>query len=294
MPYVERVKELIADMKQEKKLVDREIRKMPPGRLKIQRRGNYLAYILIDEDGSEHRIGRDEELKQTMTTKEVLIGRSVNLDENIERCRVLRDTLKPTDPVHVIKGLKHGLYRIPIDKYYRKTDNGLLLPRADGNYLIPNPVNDPGIILRQPLTVLKGMTPAEWAAIPYQENTKFHEEKKHLGTNGLYFRSRAEMLLATVYEKNNWPYHYDERLTTEDDIWISPDFQHPNPDCKMFYHEHCELDESDSYDSNFIRKLNIYLSAGIKPGKNLIITWSQKDGSLDLHQIERILKSYYE
>ena len=283
MQYIEQLKSLVDEMKQEKKTVDREIKSLPPGRLRVQKREKYLAYICVDENGDKHRMGYNDEAKHIMARKEYLIGKSTALGENIQRCSELCNLLHPTDTESIIRSLGHGLARLPEDKFLKTVGSAA-----------PKPVNSAEVKLRAPVTFLSDMTVEEWATLPYQENTKFLENKKHLGTNGLKYRSRAEMLISTIYEKNDWAYHYDERLRTVDGEWVSPDFQHLLKDGTMLYHEHCELTGNNEYDSGFNRKLGIYLSEGIIPGKNLIITWSYRDGALNLRQIERILKSYYE
>ena len=283
MAYIELIAEMIHGMEIERSLLTKELRKLPDGHLKVSRRGDGLSYFLVDTEGRRHGIGKNKELIMDLARKEFLTAKILAAEKNSELCNSLCEKLSPDDDDTIIKSLKHGLHMIPEGYFY-----------AGSSVQSPNPVNDPHLPLRQTMNILKDMTPQEWAGICYQENTKFSEQKKHLGLNGLYFRSRAEMLISTIYEKNSWCFHYDERMVTGNGDWISPDFQHCKRNYEMYYHEHCELDSDDGYDSYFSKKIALYLSAGIKPGKNLIITWSNRDGSLDLQHIERILKSYYE
>lgn len=285
MPYIEQIEEIIQWIETEKKILENEIRKLPDGQLRVCRRGDGLSYFLVDSDGRRHGIGRDKELITGLARKEFLAAKIQAAEKNSSVCRTLYERLSPDNDDVIIKTLKHGLSMIPEDCFF-----------GGGNSVVPSPrpFNDMHIPIRQVAVMLNDMTPQEWAGARYQENTKYSEQKKHLGLNGLFFRSRAEMLISTIYEKNGWCYHYDERMATGNGVWISPDFQHCRQNYEMFFHEHCELDSDDGYDSYFSKKIALYLSAGIKPGKNLIITWSSRNGSLDLQRIERILKSYYE
>ena len=58
-------------------------------------------------------------------------------------------------------------------------DRRVIQPSQKETAIWPNPVRDPGVYPKKALLKLENITPQEWAALPYRENTKNLERKIH-------------------------------------------------------------------------------------------------------------------
>ncbi len=72
-----------------------------------------------------------------------------------------------------------------------------------------------------------------------------------------------------------------------------PDFKIRRPrDGKIFYWEHMGLVTDVAYHDKNIRKLKQYATIGINPWDNLIITFAQEDGGIDVKKIDAIIQGW--
>ena len=94
-----------------------------------------------------------------------------------------------------------------------------------------------------------------------------------------------------LYYKLGIPHHYDELLVMNG-RQISPDFNGARADGTIIYHEHAGL-HSDEYRVRDEQKRHNYADAGILPGVNLIYTYDDENGNLNMKLAEEQLKHYY-
>ena len=138
---------------------------------------------------------------------------------------------------------------------------------------------------------LDGLDPFEWAAMPYCENTKFLEYKTLPAANGLLCRSKSEALIIGVYDKLRIPYHYDEVILINNTP-VSPDIIGARRDGALIFQEHRGL-STEGYTFKNDWKSRLYTSAGIILGKNLIYTYENEKGILNLKLAEEMIRDIY-
>ena len=62
-------------------------------------------------------------------------------------------------------------------------------------------------------------------------------------------------------------------------------------DAKIFYAEHCGMPHNKEYMAHHKRKMELYESVGIVPWDNLIVTYGDINGNIDVRAIENELIS---
>ena len=111
------------------------------------------------------------------------------------------------------------------------------------------------------------------------------QQKNHTTSHGLKVRSKSEMLIAEKLYEHGLPFRYEQILQI-DGVDYAPDFTIRRCDGSIVYWEHCGLTGNSRYMNHHWRKMQIYVEAGITPWKNLIITYDDENGFLDLSVIE--------
>lgn len=140
----------------------------------------------------------------------------------------------------------------------------------------------PERMLRYQLTPL----PAEdWSAQEYPQSTYMPESKIHTTTRGLKVRSKSELLIAEKLYAHSIPFRYEQVLSVNG-IQFAPDFTIKTESGKLIYWEHCGLTNNKEYMEKHRWKLSVYEEADIVPWDNLIITYDDKYGILNLSIIE--------
>ena len=138
---------------------------------------------------------------------------------------------------------------------------------------------------------LGNLDPWEWAAVPYCENTDHLEYKIHPTSHGIKCRSKSESLLFEIYDSFGIPFHYDEVILIGG-VRISPDFIGVRRDGTLIFHEHKGI-LTDEYRYQNDWKSDLYSSAGIIPGINLIYTYDSPAGTLNVDLARELIKDYY-
>ena len=138
--------------------------------------------------------------------------------------------------------------------------------------------------------------PDSWATQPYRRSGYMPERKVHTTSRGLRVRSKSELLIAEKLYEHGIPFRYEQILTI-DGIDYAPDFTARGSDGAAIYWEHCGLTSNRGYMRKHWQKMQIYAEAGITPWKNLIVTYDDENGLLDLRTVEseiinRIKKRY--
>ena len=62
-------------------------------------------------------------------------------------------------------------------------------------------------------------------------------------------------------------------------------------DAKIIYAEHCGMPHNKDYMARHKRKMELYESVGIVPWDNLIVTYGDINGNIDVRAIEGELRS---
>ena len=131
---------------------------------------------------------------------------------------------------------------------------------------------------------------SEWENGEYPKNTLFPEEKRHRTARGEKVRSKSEAIIANVLSQYQIPYRYEETLFIGRESF-SPDFTIRKENGAFLYWEHCGLTGNPEYMARHKTKIDTYEKAGIYPWKNLIITYDDENGGIDIPLIEKEIQT---
>ena len=134
---------------------------------------------------------------------------------------------------------------------------------------------------------------AEWAKAPYEQNTKYPENLIHKSISGNMVRSKSEALIDMMLYLNQIPFRYESALQLNS-VTFYPDFtiRHPKTG-QAYYWEHFGLMDNPAYSQNVASKLQIYISEGIIPSIQLIMTFETLEQPLSSDMISAVLQNYF-
>ena len=282
-PY--EIENLLTRTQAERFRVNNELKHLPRGALLISSNGkgrlSYFQSRYVNGKRLLKGVGTDQELVQQLARKAYLKESRKRLTEMEKMLWDLKNTTPSLDLDELRKALPKHFERIPDDWLLGKTvRDGILHPVFDGS-LEPEPIN----------AVFTGESAAEWMVSPYCANTSYIEDLIHKASRGHYCRSKSEVGVSGLYDDLSIPYHYDELLSIRMET-ISPDFRGVRRDKTFLYHEHWGL-QSEDYIRRNLYKLRLYASEGIILGKNLLITWDDEAGGVNLPLIREQIEDIY-
>ncbi len=277
--------ELLLLMQQEKlREVSRELKKAPSGSLWMQMNGKYPVFLKVDGTGPElvrKGISRKPALVSALAHKAYALELQRRLEINIRAIEEALDGCVSLDQQDILAVMPKSFGLLD--------ETSVILGRDGRERSWPKPVPD-GILPAAPQTYLN--VPAEeWASRPYKENTKERDRKIHVCSNGVLCRSKSEMALLEIYNELAIMYHYDEVLRFGD-RYFSPDLIGARSDGQLIYHEHLGLHD-ESYRGSYRERAAVYARFGIFQGKNLILTFDDERGRLNLKLAREIIKDAY-
>ncbi len=300
---------LLQRMKEEARELSKSLSRAPEGQLYIVRNGDYLKYLqMTREDGEYVRrgIGKDRERVAELGHKRLEEERlrrerhNIGLLENIIEDSLSLDTdeLIAALPKHFDEldrnMLLTGHYtRIESEMQsggYAQSGRNML----SGGYAQigwPNPSRDPELRALWLPTDTGGLSPEEWAAKPYRENTKNLEHKMFRTARSVLCRSKSEMSILDIYDDLRLPFHNDEVYRVNGGF-LSPDVTGARADRTLVHHEHLGR-RNPEYLQHNAQKVALYAQAGVYIGKNLLFTYDNEDGSIDLELIRAQIMNIY-
>lgn len=242
-------------------LQQEELNNMPEGALLITDQGGTVNYMMIKPDDS----GEIRKYKRTVIT------RNSGLIAQLARKKYLKIYIKELEAQ--IKNLERFI------KSYRELIPENILKK------LPEPYQK----IPRELFFPQKKADEEWALQEYEQNRTKPLEKKHITSRGLRVRSKSELLIAEKLYAYNIPFRYEPMLYYKQ-YALSPDFQFRiNNEYK--YLEHCGMMMNPQYREHNKWKLEIYEKMGIVPWKNLIITYDNIDGNIDMRIIEAEIRN---
>lgn len=133
---------------------------------------------------------------------------------------------------------------------------------------------------------------SQWLAIPYQKKEFREEQKTFLTSSGLKVRSKSEVIIAELLEKNRIPFRYEQKLRLGT-FSVHPDFVCLNVGFrKEFVWEHLGMMDDVEYAKSAVEKIHCYQKNGYFPGKNLIVTMETKKIPLNARSVQEIINQY--
>ena len=281
---LEVLEELLSDLRNKRIMIKKMLSRLPEGRLMIATAGKYYNYFDVSTvKGKLQRrsIGKDRALVNKLARRcycEELLDR---LEINISLVEGILVKTEAIGDKAIIKALPRHFDLLDPEEYlYGKTDASW-----------PCPSRDPSVRPHAPALLIEGTDPAVWAAEPYCENTAYLEFKTHYSTRGVLCRSKSEAGILGIYDMKQIYYHSDERLVILNES-VAPDIIGVRRDGALIYHEHCGM-QSPRYSERLHHKLQLYEQAGIVPGRNLILSFDDENGNVNLELIEAQIDDIY-
>lgn len=130
----------------------------------------------------------------------------------------------------------------------------------------------------------------EWLRKPYHQSTYKEETRIYVTSRGLRVKSKSEQIIAELLYKYGIAFRY-EQVVPYEGYELAPDFTIRRRDGKIFYWEHHGMMTIDRYRSIQKWKYDAYEQLDIVPWDNLIATYDQPDGTINIKEIEGIIKS---
>jgi hypothetical protein len=121
----------------------------------------------------------------------------------------------------------------------------------------------------------------------FLENRLIHRTSK-----GHMVRSKSELVIAEKLFEKKIDYEYEKDLKIAGKL-KSPDFTITNLAGETIYWEHCGMMNDSEYRKRWAEKKELYEKNGIKEGENLIVTYDQVNGGLDVKEIEAMILKYF-
>ena len=115
---------------------------------------------------------------------------------------------------------------------------------------------------------------------------------RNLVVNGIYYKSKSEMIIALILEKFGLEYVYETRIVVDSEVFY-PDLAIQRPsDGRIIYLEHCGMINEDGYNERLVYKISRYYRDGIVLWSNLILTFDDLDGGFDAVSAEKVIRTY--
>ncbi len=319
MQFLEEQQRIRSSLLIERDTIKKELRNYPEGKLMlVSDHGSIKKYFINEKDGDANSgyykkgIGRDTQLVHRL-------ARKAYLEEHLRRVNSCIDMIDKTIRELMSLGKTEIIRALP--RHFDLLPEEMLLTSAVRKSVSsgPNPSLDPSVPVRKVRLWIKDMTVSEWAAQVYRQNGKCLESKRITLANGLKVRSKSEASILELFARFGLAYHYDELVafyapSGYDDmkengfmLWsgtaapkdnpsgqyvlLSPDTILPRSDGKLIYHEHVGMINDPDYLDDLQIKLAVYKSNGIVPWDNLILTFDDPEGGIDLQLVEAQLRS---
>ncbi len=239
---------MLAELEERLQKANKELKESPSGSVVRVKRGNYYSFFQV-----EKREGK--RIRKIITNNDELINALARKTYLVAEIKLLQKD---------ISALKHfcQAYEEPV---YDKIIS--MLPERMLKYQLLSP------------------PPEDWATQDYPQSSYMSESKVHTTTRGLKVRSKSELLIAEKLYEHGIPFRYEQVLSING-VQFAPDFTVKTQSGKLVYWEHCGLTGNKKYMEKHKWKLSVYEEAGIVPWDNLIITYDDKYGILNLSIIE--------
>lgn len=127
--------------------------------------------------------------------------------------------------------------------------------------------------------------------LDHNGNTDYLPERRiHRTSDGVYVRSKSELIIYEYLKSNGIPFVYEKPVMLQSQERY-PDFTLVRKsDGKVLLWEHLGMMNDPGYFLTNIKKIYEYMENGYLPFKDMIISYDYEDGSIDLMELDRILR----
>lgn len=133
----------------------------------------------------------------------------------------------------------------------------------------------------------------EWKRRNTGGKNPYEEPPREPTDSGIFVRSKSERIIANKLYELGIPFVYEPELVLENGKCIYPDFLMLNVrDNRSFYYEHFGIMNDMEYCMHNLEKIKMYENNGYWFGENLLYSFEYGTNTLDMENIENMLKKY--
>lgn len=252
----------IQNIKIERDSLSRQISYLPPGTIRWWRQykngKEYLIFSQVNENGNAHFITKNKELCSQLAAKYFFEHQIDNIDNFIAALEIANKEALRISTEAVLNELPSEIADI-----CRENEAGILYKKEEG------------LILEE----------QEWRKREYLKSDHFAHFLTQRTSTGEFVRSKSEVIIYELLLKYDLAFRYECQKYI-DGYPIHPDFTIYRRDGKIFYWEHCGLMNQQNYIDSYHWKLDKFEKDGIVPWDNLILTYDDRFGNIDVNIIE--------
>lgn len=250
---------ILSDLREIQANRQRELAGCPKGRIIQEKRKEkeFIFQLTQKEDGKKKRklVEKDGDILKGILRRIYLEEEIAALEHNIKIIEDLTEKYKSVNSSDILQRMPKRFQKFPPE------------------YFFPQPIEE------------------GWENEPYEQSDYMTERKIHMTSRGLSVRSKSELSISEEFYKFEIPFRYEQVLRIGE-YQIAPDFMPRNKRTgQQFYWEHCGMPGNEEYMKHHKWKMNLYESVGIVPWKNLIVTYDGEDGTLNLAEIESVIRN---
>lgn len=133
----------------------------------------------------------------------------------------------------------------------------------------------------------------KWQGAVYAGKEFTEDAPEFYSDRGERVRSKTEMIIANLLNRENIPYRYEYPHCLEGNYLVYTDFTILNVrDRKEILWEHFGMMDDPGYVQTTIRKITAYQLSGFYPGENLILTWECISQPINVKLIKELIHRY--
>ncbi len=255
-----KLEEILTETEKRLEFVRKALGDCPPGSLlQIKEKGKLVYYHDVWIGGKRRRFSLHKHPKMVslLARKKYLQLEERELENNISALRKALSGFYDITPEHILQQLPEKYKGLPKEVFFQGEMETMQ---------------------------------SKWAKEPYRQSNYMPEGKVHLTSRGLAVRSKSEVLIIEKLYEFDLPLRY-EQIMHINGYDIAPDLTIMGRCGIEFIWEHCGLTGNPKYMKKHKWKMEMYESVGIVPWRNLIVTYDNEQGYIDLAVIESEIRN---
>lgn len=249
--------------------LEEELSQAPEGRLRVSASNGFTRYYLVSQgsDSDERYIHRsDPELAKQLAQK--------SYDRKVQK-------LLEEEKQLLEKALRYYQKAGP-EEFYSGPEE-----------LVWSGLNEARKKLVQPVSPDRAFFIEAWQKESYQNKGFSDTDTEYVTDSGIRVRSKTELIIAEMLEKEKIPFHYEKPLLLPGQGIIHPDFTVLNVRTrKTMFWEHQGMMDDDVYRDYALERINQYILAGYYPGEHLILTHETASRPVRTRILKKVIEAY--
>ena len=262
MKYQEGLKNLLENVIVIRNSVEGRIARLPEGKirtyLQTKKGKTYIAYAQIMDNGARIYITKDTQKIIDLTAKLFLIKNLELIDQYIVK---LRETICAAEKISMQKILDNIPEELKVFLHFDDSTGSVLTQEA-----------------------VQRKRTEEFMKAEYLPFVPSETQTRHVTSDGTIVRSKSELIIYELLLQYHITFRYEKPVMI-DGTEYRPDFTILLPDGKVIYWEHAGMMTKEEYRNRHKKKMDVFESAGIVPWDNLIVTYDDKNGNININCI---------